>query len=94
MSVPFHERISCTIPEASEASGLGRSKIYELMAEGRIETTSVGRRRLILVPSLFRLVRPQELALTTAQITEAPAAPMRGPNTKVKARARRTSRAA
>jgi hypothetical protein len=45
------------------------------MDEGRIETMRLGRRRLILVPSLLRLFRPQQLALTTVQITEAPPPP-------------------
>ena len=54
--VPFHERITCTVPEACQAIGLGRSKLYELIAEGQLRTTTIGRRRLVLVNSLLTLV--------------------------------------
>jgi len=55
-TIPFVERPTCTIAEACEATGLGRSKLYELIGEGQIDTTTVGRRRLVRVPSLLRLV--------------------------------------
>jgi excisionase family DNA binding protein len=54
--IPFAQRFSCTIAEACEATGLGRTKLYELIGEGAIETTTVGRRRLVLVDSLRRLL--------------------------------------
>lgn len=54
--VPFHDRITCTVPEACQAIGLGRSKLYELIAEGQLRTTTIGRRRLVLVNSLLTLV--------------------------------------
>lgn len=56
--IPFRERLSCTIGQACEATGLGRSKIYMLMGEGLLKTTRVGRRRLVLVGSLLALVEP------------------------------------
>jgi len=49
-----------TIPFACEATGIGRTKLYEEMAGGRVRTTNVGKRRLVLVPSLLRLVEPQD----------------------------------
>lgn len=55
-TIPFGERPTCTIAEACAATGLGRSKLYELIGEGQIDTTTVGRRRLVRVPSLLRLV--------------------------------------
>jgi excisionase family DNA binding protein len=55
-SIPFAQRLTCTIAEASQATGLGRTKIYELIAEGRVATTTVGRRRLVLIRSLYSLV--------------------------------------
>ena len=57
--VPFHERITCTVPEACQAIGLGRSKLYELIAGGKLRTTTIGRRRLIVVRSLLALVSPE-----------------------------------
>lgn len=52
-TVPFDERPTCTIAEACYAMGLGKTKFYELMGDGAIETTRVGRRRLVRVPSLL-----------------------------------------
>ena len=37
-------------------TGLGRTKIYGLIGNGRVTTTTVGRRRLIIVQSLLALV--------------------------------------
>ena len=55
-SVPFSQRLSCTIKEASKASGLGPTTIYALISDGTLESTKVGRRRLILVRSLRKLI--------------------------------------
>jgi excisionase family DNA binding protein len=55
-NIPFGERLTCTIAEACEATGLGRTKLYELIGEGRIDTTAIGRRRLVKVRSLQRLL--------------------------------------
>jgi excisionase family DNA binding protein len=54
--VPFAERLSCTIDEACKATGLGRTKLYELIATGQLITTTVGRRRLVMVRSLLALL--------------------------------------
>jgi hypothetical protein len=55
-TIPFAQRLSCTIEEACQATGLGRTKLYEEMAAGRVQTTHIGRRRLVLVLSLLQLV--------------------------------------
>lgn len=57
-TIPFHHRISCTIEEACEATGIGRTKLYEEMSAGRVQTTTVGRRRLVLVRSLLAFIDP------------------------------------
>ncbi|WP_346321639.1 helix-turn-helix domain-containing protein [Emcibacter sp. SYSU 3D8] len=44
--------ILCSISEAAKALGLGRSKTYELIAAGQLETVSIGRRRLIRIESV------------------------------------------
>lgn len=56
--LPFAERISCTIDEACEATGLGRTKLYELIGSGQLITTTIGRRRLVVVRSLLALLDP------------------------------------
>ena len=55
-SVPFADRLSCTIEEACEATGLGRTKVYELIGSGQLVTTKIGRRRLVMVQSLIALL--------------------------------------
>ena len=37
-------------------TGIGKTKLFELIANGALETTSIGRRRLILYRSLQRLI--------------------------------------
>jgi predicted transcriptional regulator len=44
------------VADASRMVGLSRSRLYEMMATKEIETRKVGRRRLVLVRSLERLV--------------------------------------
>jgi len=55
-TVPFTQRLTCTINEACEVTGLGRTKLYELIGGGRLATTTVGRRRLVVVRSLLSLL--------------------------------------
>jgi excisionase family DNA binding protein len=55
--IPFAQRVTCTIGDACEATGLGRTKIYELIGDGRLVATSVGRRRLVVVASLLTLIK-------------------------------------
>jgi excisionase family DNA binding protein len=56
-AIPFAQRLSCTIAEACEATGLGRTKLYELIGDGHLATKTVGRRRLVLVRSLLSLLQ-------------------------------------
>jgi excisionase family DNA binding protein len=53
--IPFRERIFCTINEAAQATGSGRSKIYELIKAERIRTVRIDGRTKILVESLLNL---------------------------------------
>jgi excisionase family DNA binding protein len=55
-TIPFFQRLSCTIDEACEATGLGRTKLYELIGDGRLATTTIGRRRLVIVRGLLSLL--------------------------------------
>ena len=61
-TMPFAQRLTCTIDDACEVTGLGRTKLYELIGTGHLITTTVGRRRLVLVSSLQALlgVNPSE----------------------------------
>jgi excisionase family DNA binding protein len=51
----FGERLTCSVAEASKAVGLSRSKLYELMSGGEVQSVTIGRRRLVSVSSLMRL---------------------------------------
>ena len=55
-TMPFAQRLTCTIDDACEMTGLGRTKLYELIGAGRIVTTTIGRRRLVVVRSLLALL--------------------------------------
>lgn len=46
--------ISMTIPRAVEETGIGRTKIYELIKSGKVEARKEGTRTLILADSLRR----------------------------------------
>ena len=55
-TLPFRERLGCSPSEACVALGVGRTFFYKLVAERRIEVTKVGRRTIVSVPSLLRLL--------------------------------------
>jgi excisionase family DNA binding protein len=55
-AIPFAQKLTCTINEACEMTGLGRTKLYELIGDGHLATTTVGRRRLVMVRSLLSLL--------------------------------------
>jgi hypothetical protein len=61
-TIPFKERISATVAEACEASGLGRTKLYELIGAGKVRTKKVGHRTLVLVPSLLETIDPASVS--------------------------------
>jgi len=48
--------ITATIPEFFRVSGNWRSKTYELLAEGRLKSIKIGKRRLIVIDSYRQLV--------------------------------------
>jgi hypothetical protein len=50
------DRITATIPEFRRLSGIGRSRIYELLDAGELESIHLGARRLIVIDSYRRLL--------------------------------------
>jgi len=44
--------ILLSIDKAAETLGIGRSKTYELITQGRLLTVNIGRRRLVRVDSV------------------------------------------
>src|SRR5262245_16908405 len=49
-TVPFRERLGCSPNEACVALGVGRTFLYQLIAEHRVEVTKLGRRTIISSP--------------------------------------------
>lgn len=60
-TIPFSQRLSCTIDEACEATSLGRTKLYELIGAGQLATITVGRRRLVIVRGLLSLLESNKI---------------------------------
>ena len=58
-TLPFRERLGCSPSEACVALGIGRTLFYELVAERRIEVTKIGRRTIVSIPSLLKLMDGQ-----------------------------------
>ncbi len=52
----FPETLSYTIDGAMRATGLGRSKLYQLMGDGTLAKVKVGRRTLIRAASIRSLI--------------------------------------
>ena len=50
------EPITVTVDGAKKALGIGHTKLYELIGEGRLSTIKIGRRTLVKVDSIRQLV--------------------------------------
>ena len=49
-------KISMTMRQASETTGLSVRKLYDLIGEGKLLSVTVGRRRLVIAKSLEELL--------------------------------------
>jgi excisionase family DNA binding protein len=54
------EPLAVSVNDAARALGLGRTSIYGMIGDGRLETFKLGRRTLIKTASIRRLVDSQE----------------------------------
>lgn len=50
------ETLTTSINDAAKALGIGRTSVYALIRTGQLETVKLGRRTLIKVSSIHRLV--------------------------------------
>jgi excisionase family DNA binding protein len=59
--VPAAELKPLAVPVkvACELVGVGHSTMYELIKQGRVETTTIGKRRLVFYKSLEALLSPE-----------------------------------
>ena len=53
---PLIEPLAVRIPEACRLTGIGRSKLYQMIADGYIETIKVGAITLVPMRTLRRLI--------------------------------------
>lgn len=53
------EPFALTISDTAKVLSLGRTSVYRLIADGRLQTLKIGRRTLVLVASIHRLVNQQ-----------------------------------
>lgn len=49
------ETVTCSIADARRATGLGRTKIDELLKNGTLKSVKVGTRRLVTIASIRAL---------------------------------------
>jgi excisionase family DNA binding protein len=57
--IPFSDRRTLRMSEATQYSGLGKTRLYEFVRAGKIEAMTVGKRRLIFRESLDRFLTPK-----------------------------------
>ena len=51
--------ITAPVSEFCRISGIGRTRVYELIAAGELDSITVGKRRLIVLDSYRRLIERQ-----------------------------------
>src|SRR5271155_4192518 len=70
MNTPLDNVITASIGEFCRLSGIGRTKVYELLGDGNLESISIGRRRLVVLDSYRRLIQGQRHGLRSDQAIE------------------------
>jgi excisionase family DNA binding protein len=53
------EPLALSIKDAAKALGLGRTTIYAMIADGRLEIFKIGRRTLVKMESIRRVIAGQ-----------------------------------
>lgn len=53
---PILEPLAYSVSEACRVSSIGRTRLYQLIAEGRLEVRKIGKRTIIPAESLRRLI--------------------------------------
>jgi hypothetical protein len=55
----MNEQLGCSIADACRMSGIGRTKLYELMSDGEVAHRKIGKRTIVVVSSLRALIEGQ-----------------------------------
>ena len=56
---PQPEPLAYSVAEACRVTSIGRTRLYALIAEGRLEVRKIGKRTIIPAESLRRLIEGQ-----------------------------------
>jgi hypothetical protein len=62
MDMADMEIITATLREFRRLSGISRSRIYELLDAGELDSVYIGARRLVIIDSYRRLIERQRAA--------------------------------
>lgn len=62
LSLGHKDALTIRVPDAARMLGIGKTKLYELIAAREIDVIKVGRATLIVVRSLERFVERQSVA--------------------------------
>ena len=55
-TISYRDRLTWSVPETLLQLGIGRTTLYSLISEGRLEAIKIGRRRLIVASSAQALI--------------------------------------
>lgn len=58
----MNDHYLCSVSEAAKMLGLGRTKIYDMLAKGQISSMRIGSRRLVKVESIKALIERGDAA--------------------------------
>jgi excisionase family DNA binding protein len=53
---PAPKPLTCTIHDTCRITGLGKTKVYELIAQRKLKAVAIGKRRLVLYSSIEELI--------------------------------------
>ncbi len=56
MEIPFRDRLAAPPKDVCSYAGFGPTTCFKLLKEGKLESVMIGRRRLIRVSSVLRLL--------------------------------------
>ena len=56
------EKVGYSVEETVQATGLGRSTVYELLGSGELESIKVGRRRIVPADAIAQFMNAKRAA--------------------------------
>lgn len=59
---PVIPPVLCSVSDAARILGIGKTKAYELITDGQLETVSIGTRRLVKIASIDKLIEAASMS--------------------------------